>query len=158
MRSANFRSSQLGVLEDKKQKLATAWGALEWQALRVPPPPPQRSLCHCHNDRGEARANAHFSGKLQFPEGLLKGTGLGSRGAGARPQANSPSPCSPLAGAGRLTVLRHLQDVAEQRAVAVEGLGPRQVDGPSLCGAEGRHGVLGGVRQLPGGEIWWGHL
>lgn len=61
-------------------------------------------------------------------------------------------------GRGRLTVLRHLQDVAEQRAVAVEGLGPRQVDGPSFCGAEGRHGVLGGVRKLPGGEIWWGHL
>ena len=49
-----------------------------------------------------------------------------------------------------LTVLGHLQDVADQRAVAVEGLAPRQVDGPPLRGTEGCHGVLGGVRQLPG--------
>lgn len=54
--------------------------------------------------------------------------------------------------ARNLTVLGHLQDVADQRAVAVEGLGPRQVDGPPLRGTEGRHGVLGGVRQLPGGD------
>lgn len=101
---------------------------------------------------GGTHANAHFAGKLGFPEGLLKCTKLGSRGAGAWPQANSQSLCSQLAGAGKLTVLRHLQDVAEQGAVAIEGLGPRQVDGPPLRGAEGRHGVLGGVRQLPGGE------
>lgn len=55
-------------------------------------------------------------------------------------------------GGSSLTVLRHLQDVADQRAVAVEGLGPRQVDGPSLRGTESRHWVLRGMRQLPGGD------
>ena len=76
-----------------------------------------------------------------------------------RPQGGGP--CAPHWGAGRpafgrcggrartLTVLGHLQDVADQRAVAVEGLAPRQVDGPPLRGTEGRHGVLGGMRQLP---------
>lgn len=51
-----------------------------------------------------------------------------------------------------LTVLGHLQDVADQRAVPIEGLGPRQVDGPLLRGAECRHWVLGGVGELPGGK------
>lgn len=40
----------------------------------------------------------------------------------------------------------------DQRAVAVKGLGPRQVDGPPLCGAERCHWVLGSVRQLSAGK------
>lgn len=53
---------------------------------------------------------------------------------------------------GKPTVLRHLQDVADQGAVAVEGLGPCQVDGPPFRGAESRRWVLRGMRQLSGGE------
>lgn len=64
-----------------------------------------------------------------------------------------PAPATTRAAWGvSLTVLGHLQDVADQRAVPIEGLGPRQVDGPLLRGAECRHWVLGGVRELPGGK------
>lgn len=49
-----------------------------------------------------------------------------------------------------LTVFGDLHDVAEQGAVAVEGLGPGEVDGPFLQGAEGGRGALGGVGELPG--------
>lgn len=48
-----------------------------------------------------------------------------------------------------LTVLRDLQDVADQGAVAVKGLGPREVDGSLLCGAQNRDWVLWSVRKLP---------
>lgn len=49
-----------------------------------------------------------------------------------------------------LTVLGDLHDVAEQGAVAVEGLGPGEVDGPFLLRAQDGHGALGGVGELPG--------
>ena len=87
--------------------------------------------------RASPRSLATDAGR--WPPGSALGTGCPARG-GCGGRARS------------LTVLRHLQDVADQRAVAVEGLAPRQVDGPPLRGTEGRHGVLGGVRQLPGGE------
>lgn len=48
-----------------------------------------------------------------------------------------------------LTVFRDFQDVADQGAVAVEGLGPCEVDGPLLCGAQNCDWVLWSVGQLP---------
>lgn len=48
-----------------------------------------------------------------------------------------------------LTVLWDLQDVADQGAVAVEGLSPGQVDGPLLRGAQDRYWVFWSVGQLP---------
>lgn len=124
--------------------------ALERQVLS--PAPHRRDLIQRPQRPEEADAIARSAGTRRPPEGLLKGRELGRGGAGSRPRAASPSPCLRLAAAGSLTVLRHLQDVAKQGAVAVEGLGPRQVDGPPLRCAEGRHRALGGVGQLPGGE------
>lgn len=48
-----------------------------------------------------------------------------------------------------LTVLRHLQDVADQGAVPVEGLRPGEVDAALLRGAQGGQWVLWGVGKLP---------
>lgn len=49
----------------------------------------------------------------------------------------------------RLTVLRDLQDVADQRAVAIKGPGPREVDGPPLCQAQKRYRIFWSVGELP---------
>lgn len=48
-----------------------------------------------------------------------------------------------------LTVFRHLQNVADQGAVAIEGPGPCQVDGPLLGGAEKRYWIFWSMGQLP---------
>ena len=48
-----------------------------------------------------------------------------------------------------LTVLGHLQDVAYEWAVSVEGLRPGQVNAPLLGGTQGGHWVFWRVRKLP---------
>lgn len=48
-----------------------------------------------------------------------------------------------------LTVFGDLQDVADEGAVAVKGLGPREVDGSLLRGAQQRDRVLWSVGELP---------
>lgn len=50
-----------------------------------------------------------------------------------------------------LTVFRDLQDVADQGAVAVKRLGPCEVDGSPLCGAQNRNWILWSVGKLPVG-------
>lgn len=51
-----------------------------------------------------------------------------------------------------LTVLRNLQDVANERTVAIKRLGPGQVDGSFFRCAQLGCGVLRGVGQLPAGN------
>lgn len=48
-----------------------------------------------------------------------------------------------------LTVLRDLQDVADQWAVAIKGSGPREVDGPPLRQAQERDRIFWSVGELP---------
>lgn len=48
-----------------------------------------------------------------------------------------------------LTVFRDLQDVADQGAVAIKGLGPCEVDGPLLCGAQNCYWIFWSMGQLP---------
>lgn len=50
-----------------------------------------------------------------------------------------------------LTVFRDLQDVADQGAVAVKRLGPCEVDGSLLCGAQNRDWILWSMGKLPVG-------
>lgn len=67
--------------------------------------------------------------RLRVPRGGLPKAGDSDEGK------LEPRPARATARAARgvsLTVLGHLQDVADQRAVPIEGLGPRQVDGPLL--------------------------
>lgn len=52
---------------------------------------------------------------------------------------------------GTLTVFRDLQDVADQGTVAVKRLGPCEVDGSLLCGAQNRDWILWSVGKLPVG-------
>lgn len=53
-------------------------------------------------------------------------------------------------GASRsLTVFRDLQDVSDEGAVAIKGLGPCEVDSPPLCGTQNCYRVFWSMGQLP---------
>lgn len=54
-----------------------------------------------------------------------------------------------------LTVFRHLQDVADERAVAIKGLCPCEVDGALLWDAVGSNWILWSMGELPvRGKRW----